>query len=70
MPAIHVPAKNPWHAQEQLGRAEEQLRLQAMQSRTHGILVTKIDAGHYVLALSERVPYGFTHQEHTSFRGH
>ncbi|MCG2621852.1 hypothetical protein LVY72_07965 [Arthrobacter sp. I2-34] len=64
---IHVRAKNFRDAQERLDAAEGQLRQQAMRSRAHGILVTKIGAGHYVLTLSERVPYGYTHEESANF---
>lgn len=63
MPAIHIRARNAWDAQEQLNAAEGRLQLRAMRNRTQGILVTKISSGHYVAALSERVPYGFTQEQ-------
>jgi len=63
MSAIHVLARNSWNAQDELNLAEERLRAQAMQDRRQGILITKIGAGHYVLALSEHVPFGVTREE-------
>lgn len=63
MSAIYVRAKNPWNAQEQLDAAESRLRLEAMESRAYGIMIKKICATHYMVELSERVPYGSTHEE-------
>ena len=49
--------------QELLSTAESRLQAEASQERGQGILATRIDPGHYVLTLSDRVPYGTTMEE-------
>lgn len=34
----------------------------AMRQRTHGILVTRLGDGHFVVGVSDAVPFGYTEQ--------
>jgi hypothetical protein len=42
------------------------LDLQSMATRTgtRGIMVTRLNPGHYTVALSDEVPFGRTHERH------
>lgn len=47
---------------ERLEDAVLGLQQLAMATRTHGILLTRLKAGHYTAALSDQVPFGLTQE--------
>ncbi|MBT2519505.1 hypothetical protein [Arthrobacter sp. ISL-28] len=47
---------------QQLDDAVRTLQELAMQSGTHGILITRLAPGHYTAALSDQVPFGTTRE--------
>jgi hypothetical protein len=47
---------------EELDTAVRRLQEVALLTGTHGILVTRNGPGHYTAALSDKVPFGMTHE--------
>jgi hypothetical protein len=47
---------------DRLDDAVRSLQDAAMQSGTHGILITRHQPGHYTAALSDQVPFGMTRE--------
>jgi hypothetical protein len=47
---------------ERLDDAVRGLQQVAMAAGTHGILLTRLRAGHYTAALSDQVPFGVTRE--------
>lgn len=45
-----------------LNDAVQGLQQLAMETGTHGILLTRLKAGHYTAALSDQVPFGMTRE--------
>jgi hypothetical protein len=58
--SITVIAGSRSEALQGIDSSVEQLQRRAMQERTRGILVTRKDWGHFIIELSNRVPYGMT----------
>lgn len=57
---IHVNSREV--LDERLEDAVHGLQQIAMATGTHGILLTRLKAGHYTAALSDQVPYGMTQE--------
>jgi hypothetical protein len=61
--ALEVKVGTARELEEGLNAAVRNLQLLAGHSRNRGILVTRLEAGHYMVALSEQVPFGLTREQ-------
>lgn len=59
---IEIHVANRKVLDERLEAAVRGLQQLAMASGTHGILLTRLTAGHYTAALSDEVPFGLTRE--------
>lgn len=59
---IDIHVSNPSVLDERLEAAVRQLQGVAMLSKSYGILITRHGPGHYTASLSDRVPFGMTHE--------
>lgn len=59
---INIQATNRPALEEQLNGAIRQLQELAIVTKTHGILLTRHRHNHYTAALTDRVPFGLTHE--------
>ena len=57
---IHVESRSV--LDERLDDAVRGLQQLAMETGTHGILLTRHEPGHYTAALSDQVPFGMTRE--------
>jgi hypothetical protein len=48
--------------EDRLNSAVRDLQVIATRSRTHGILVTRLNPGHFSVSLSDQVPFGLTRE--------
>jgi hypothetical protein len=48
--------------EDRLNSAVKDLQVIATRSRTHGILVTRLNPGHFRVSLSDQVPFGLTRE--------
>jgi hypothetical protein len=59
---FEITGANPEVIQDDLNRAVDLGRDQAMREGRHGILVTRLGHASFVVAVTEDVPYGFTYE--------
>jgi hypothetical protein len=48
--------------EDRLNSAVKDLQVIASRNRTHGILVTRLNPGHFRVSLSDQVPFGLTRE--------
>lgn len=63
---LEILVTEPRRRDEMLNEAEAALRQVAVTQRTRGILVTRHDPARYTLELSDKVPFGQTHEHSPS----
>ncbi|NUU30484.1 hypothetical protein [Arthrobacter sp. C9C5] len=61
---IEVIADTTRLVEARLDAAVLDLQSMATHSGTRGIMVTRLNPGHYIVALSDGVPFGQTHERH------
>jgi hypothetical protein len=59
---VDVRVDNAGQIEDRLNSAVQDLQVKATRLRTHGILVTRLNPGHYRVALSDQVPFGLTRE--------
>lgn len=59
---IEIHADNRGVLDERLEAAVRSLQELAVSTGKHGILLTRLEAGHYTAALSDQVPFGLTRE--------
>jgi hypothetical protein len=59
---FEITGANPQVIHDELDRAVDLGRDQAMREGRHGILVTRFGHASFVVAVTEDVPYGFTYE--------
>jgi hypothetical protein len=59
---VDVRVDNAGQVEDRLNSAVQDLQVKATLLRTHGILVTRLNPGHYRVALSDQVPFGLTRE--------
>ncbi len=59
--AVEVRVDTACQVEERLNAAVQDLQSLAIRTR-HGILVTRLGAGHYTVSLSDKVPFGLTRE--------
>lgn len=57
---VRVSSAN--EVEDRLNSAVKDLQVIATRSRTHGILVTRLNPGHFRVSLSDQVPFGLTRE--------
>jgi len=62
--AIDVIADNTRVVEARLDAAVLDLQSMATRTGTRGIMVTRLNPGHYIVALCDEVPFGQTHEQH------
>ncbi|MEK0155778.1 hypothetical protein [Arthrobacter oryzae] len=60
---LEVKVDTARQLEERLNAAVRNLQLVAAHTRNRGILVTRLDPGHYTVSLSEHVPFGLTREQ-------
>ena len=59
---IEVRVNSAGEVEDRLNSAVKDLQVIAARSRTHGILVTRLNPGHFSVSLSDQVPFGLTRE--------
>jgi len=59
---IEVRVDSAGEVEERLNSAVKDLQVIATRSRAHGILVTRLNPGHFSVSLSDQVPFGLTRE--------
>lgn len=60
---LEVKVETARQLEERLDAAVRNLQLVAARTRSRGILVTRLDPGHYTVSLSDTVPFGVTREQ-------
>jgi hypothetical protein len=60
---LEVRVDTARHIEERLNAAVRNLQDVAVRTRKHGILVTRLNPGHYTVSLSDSVPFGLTREQ-------
>lgn len=60
---VEVKVETARQLEERLDAAVRDLQLVAARTRNQGILVTRLNPGHYTLLLSDTVPFGLTREQ-------
>ena len=60
---LEVKVDTARHLEERLNDAVRNLQDVAVRTRKHGILVTRLNPGHYTVSLSDKVPFGITREQ-------
>jgi hypothetical protein len=60
---VEVKVETARQLEERLDAAVRDLQLVAARTRNRGILVTRLNPGHYTLSLSDTVPFGLTREQ-------
>ncbi len=60
--SIEIKVDNRGALDDRLTAAVQGLQEIAMTGGTHGILITRLEPGHYTAALSDQVPFGMTRE--------
>jgi hypothetical protein len=59
---LEIRVESAGQIEDRLNSAVKDLQAIATRTRTHGILVTRLNPGHYRIALSDQVPFGLTRE--------
>jgi hypothetical protein len=59
---IEIRVESACQVEDRLNSAVKALQAIAVRSRTQGILVTRLNPGHFRVALSDQVPFGLTRE--------
>lgn len=59
---IEVRVDSAGELEGRLNSAVEDLQVIATRNRTHGILVTRLNPGHFSVSLTDQVPFGLTRE--------
>jgi hypothetical protein len=60
---LEVKVDTARQLEERLDAAVRSLQGAATRTRAHGILVTRLNPGHYTVSLSDTVPFGETREQ-------
>jgi hypothetical protein len=60
---LEIRVDSACQIEDRLNSAVEDRQAIATRTRTHGILVTRLNPGHYRVSLSDRVPFGLTREQ-------
>ncbi|WP_104175555.1 hypothetical protein [Arthrobacter sp. Y81] len=60
---LEVKVDTAQQLEERLNAAVRSLQDVATRTRAHGILVTRLNPGHYTVSLSDSVPFGVTREQ-------
>lgn len=59
---VDVRVTSAVEMEDRLNSAVQELQVIATRTRTRGILVTRLNPGHFRVSLSDRVPFGLTRE--------
>ena len=59
---IEIKVRNRTSMDSCITAAVDRMIESAKRKQTHGILVTRLEDGHFVVGLSDKVPFGYTDQ--------
>ncbi|WP_285251073.1 hypothetical protein [Pseudarthrobacter sp. fls2-241-R2A-168] len=59
---IEIRVESAFQIEERLNSAVKDLQALAVRAGTHGILVTRLEPGHFRVSLSDQVPFGVTRE--------
>jgi hypothetical protein len=59
---IEIRVDSVCQLEDRLNSAVKHLQAIAVRTRTHGVLVTRLNPGHFRVCLSDQVPYGLTRE--------
>lgn len=60
---VEVKVDTARQVEERLNAAVQDLQAVATRTRTRGILMTRLNPGHYRVSLSDKVPFGLTREQ-------
>lgn len=60
---VEIRVNSACQIEERLNAAVQHLQAVATSGGTQGILVTRLNPGHYTVSLSDKVPFGLTREQ-------